>query len=80
MHEKVITIAEFGSSLDAQLAKSTLKLNGIKAIIVGDNIKGLFPADGMLNVQLQVLADNAERAKTILARQDGSQQRPEEKL
>ena len=79
MHEKVITIAEFGSSLEAQLAKSTLKSNGIKAVIVGDNIKGLFPADGMLNVQLQVLATNSERAKTILAQQDGPKQRPEGK-
>ena len=79
MYEKVKTIAEFDSSFEAQLAKSALESNGIKAVIVGDNIKGLLPADGVLNVQLQVLADNVDRAKAILAQQDGLQPRPEEK-
>ena len=78
MQEKVKTIAEFDSSFEAQLAKSTLESNGIKAVIVGDNIKGLLPADGMLSVQLQVLADDADRAKAILAQQEGPQPRPEE--
>jgi hypothetical protein len=71
MDDKLITIAEFQNDLEAQMAKSALEENGISAIIVGGNIKDLLPADGMLNVQLQVFARDAERAGEILSSQEG---------
>jgi len=77
MDDKLVTIAEFQSDLDAQMAKSALESNGISAIIVGGNIKDLLPADGMLNVQLQVFDRDAQRAKTILDSQ-GEQCGPQE--
>ena len=66
MNEKLVTIAEFGDSLEAQMAKSQLESKGIKAMVVGHAIKGLLPADGMLNVQLKIFTKDAEEAKTIL--------------
>ena len=66
MDDKLVTVAEFQSDLDAQMAKSALEENGISAIIVGGNIKDLLPADGMLIVQLQVFDRDAQTAKTIL--------------
>jgi len=77
MDDKLVTIAEFASSLEAQFAKSALQSEGINAIIVGDNIKDLLPADGMLNVQLQIFARDIEKAKAVLNsqnNQDGSQE------
>jgi hypothetical protein len=71
MDDKLVTIAEFQSDLEAQMAKSDLQANGIDAIIVGESIKDLLPADGMLNVQLQVFARDAERARAILNSQQG---------
>jgi hypothetical protein len=71
MDDKLVTIAEFQSDLEAQMAKSDLQANGIDAIIVGESIKDLLPADGMLNVQLQVFARDAERAGAILSSQQG---------
>ena len=66
MDDKLITIAEFESNLDAQMAKASLESSGIKAMIVGENIHGLLPADGMLNVELKVLEENAREARIIL--------------
>ena len=66
MDDKLITIAEFNENLEAQMARATLESNGIKAVITGENIKGLLPVDGMLNVELQVFAADAEKAKKLL--------------
>jgi hypothetical protein len=66
MDDRLITIAEFQSDIEAQMAKSALQDNGIDAIIVGGPIKDLLPVDGMLNVELQVFARDAERAKAVL--------------
>ena len=71
MDDKLVTIAEFESDLEAQMAKSDLQANGIDAIIVGGSIKDLLPVDGMLNVQLQVFARDAEQAGAILTSQKG---------
>ena len=71
MDDKLVTIAEFESDLEAQMAKSDLQANGIDAIIVGGSIKDLLPVDGMLNVQLQVFSRDAEQAGAILSSQEG---------
>jgi len=77
MDDKLITIAEYQSDLEAQMAKAALQENGIDAIIVGGPIKDLLPADGMLNVQLQVFARDAERAGAVLGTKQ-NQPAPEE--
>jgi len=66
MSDKLITIATFGNNLDAQLAQMRLEANDIKSTIVGDNIMGSYPVEGILNIELQVFEDDLERAKKIL--------------
>ena len=77
MEDKLVTIAEYQSDLEAQMAKAALQEDGIDAIIVGGPIMNLLPTDGMLNVQLQVFARDAERAGALLDSQQ-NQSEPEE--
>lgn len=73
MNDRLVTIAEYQSDIEAQMAKSDLQANDIDAIIVGEPIKDLLPVDGMLYVELQVFASDVERAKAIL---DSQQNQP----
>ena len=66
MDDRLITIAEFENVLEAQVAKAALESNGISAAIMGEKIQNLLPADGMLNVQLQVFAADEKKASEIL--------------
>jgi len=66
MTDKLITIAEYADPLEAQMAKASLESNGIRATVVGEAVHNLLPADGMLNVQLKILASDTERAKAVL--------------
>jgi hypothetical protein len=77
MDDRLVTIAEFQSDIEAQMAKAALHANDIDAIIVGESIKDLLPVDGMLNVGLQVFARDAERARAVLDTQQ-NQPAPEE--
>lgn len=77
MDDKLVTIAEFQSDIEAQTAKSILQACDIDAVIIGGPIKDLLPVDGMLNVQLQVFAGNAERAKAVLDEQQNQSSQKE---
>lgn len=77
MDDKLVKIAEFQSDIEAQMAKSALQANDIDAIIVGGPIKDLLPVDGMLYIELQVFARDAERAKAILDAQQNQPDREE---
>ena len=74
MEDKLITIAEYQSDIEAQMAKSALQAEEINAIIVGGPVKDLLPVDGMLNVELQVFARDAQKAGAIL---ESRRNRPE---
>lgn len=77
MDDKLVTIAEYQSDIEAQMAKAALQANDIDAVIIGEPIKDLLPVDGMLYVELQVFASDVERAKAILDAQQ-NQPGPEE--
>ncbi len=67
MDDKLITVAEFQDNpLDGQMAKSALEDHGIKAIIVGDNVHGLLPVDGMMYIQLKVFEKDLPQATKVL--------------
>ncbi|MEN8127394.1 MAG: DUF2007 domain-containing protein [Planctomycetota bacterium] len=66
--QKSVTIGEFESSFDAELAKVTLENAGVESIVVGEDIGTIKPFS--TNVKLQVLEKDAERAKEILAKQE----------
>ena len=73
-NDKLVTVAEYLVIYDAEFAKSLLESSGIKATIVGENVHGLYPADGMLNVELKVFQRDVERAKGILQSQESIEQ------
>ncbi len=73
MDDRLVTIAEYQSDIEAQMAKAALQANDIDAVIIGEPIKDLLPVDGMLYVELQVFASDVERAKAIL---DAQQNQP----
>ena len=73
-NDKLVTIAEYAAIYDAEFAKSQLESEGIKATIVGENVHGLYPADGMLNVELKVFESDIEQAKSILQSQESIEQ------
>ena len=57
MDDKLVTIAEYDQEFEAQFARNMLADNGIKAVVVGGNVKGLFPADGLVGFR-QHLSQN----------------------
>ena len=73
-NDKLVTIAAYAAIHDAEFAKSQLESEGIKTTIVGENVHGLYPADGMLNVELKVFESDTERAKSILESPDSIEQ------
>ena len=66
MDDRLVTIAEFENVFEAQVAKAALEGNGISAAIMGETVQNLLPADGMLNVQLQVFAADEKKASEVL--------------
>ncbi len=66
MDDKLVTIAQYHNQFEAQILKDNLEADGIKAIINGENIHGLYPFSGMQNVQIQVLQKDVEKAIQIL--------------
>ena len=66
MDDKLVTIAEFENVFEAQVAKTALEDNGISAAIMGEKVLNLFPADGMLNVQLRIFSADEKKASEVL--------------
>jgi hypothetical protein len=65
MADKLVTIAEYMDSIQAEMAKQVLEDFGIRAVVVGQNA-----ADGRIGVfetvKLQVLESDAARSAEIL--------------
>jgi hypothetical protein len=66
MDEKLVTIAQYASYIEAELAKQKLDDFGIKSIVTGQNtaITYSIPAVGMVN--LQTFESQAKQALEIL--------------
>lgn len=78
MDDKLVTIAQFGDDIDAQMARAVLESNGINAVIAGENITTLY-SQALFGLELQVFAADAEKAKQILdLQQNNTQDNPEE--
>ncbi|MBN2019817.1 MAG: DUF2007 domain-containing protein [Sedimentisphaerales bacterium] len=69
MENKLVTIAEYADSMQAEMARQALEDFGIKAVVVDQNAANLgFPAT-VLTAKLQVLESDAEQARQILEEQ-----------
>ena len=67
--EKLVSIAEFENSFDAELAKVALDNAGIRSTVLGEDIGIIQPYSSTLfHVELQVFEKDAERAKEVLAK------------
>jgi hypothetical protein len=66
MTEKLVTIAEYGTSENAHMAKIVLAQNDIESIVVGDNLLMAAPKIGIPKVEVKVFEKDAELAKKIL--------------
>lgn len=65
-NQKLVTIAEYDNSMDAELAKMTLENEGIETVIMGEPIgSSLYPVFDPY-VKVQVFEDDADRAKQLL--------------
>jgi hypothetical protein len=70
MSDKLITIAEYPDSMQAEMARQVLDDFGIKSMVLDQNTSNLaFPAMPWTTVKLQVLESKADEAKQILEEQ-----------
>jgi len=65
--DRLVTVGRFLSPIDAELARSRLEADGIGAVIQGAGLGSVLPATPFTEMLLQVRADDAERAREILA-------------
>jgi hypothetical protein len=64
--EKLVTVARFGDSYQANLAKQTLADFGIEAILVGENFANLYFGCPLQPIELQVCEGRSQEAREIL--------------
>ena len=70
MADKLITIAEYMDSMQAEMAKQVLEDFDIKAVVIGENAVNTCLAPTVITAKLQVLEKDAEEAKQILEDQE----------
>lgn len=66
MSDRLVKLAEFENTFDAETLKLRLEDEDIKAVVTGQNIHGLICADGMINVRVEIFEKDLPRAKQIL--------------
>jgi hypothetical protein len=67
MADKLVTIAEYGDSMMAEMARQVLEDFGIRSVILDQNTANLcLPKLSWTAAKLQVLESDAEKAKEIL--------------
>ncbi len=75
MTDRLITIAKFNDSIEAEMAKQLLADNGIEAVVTGKNVSNIYsglPALGQ--VELQTLESQSQQAQEILESQKKQEQ------
>ena len=65
--QKLVPIAEFEGSFDAELAKLALENAGIESVVFGEDLLAVLPHINAIKVELRVFEEDAERAKQVLA-------------
>jgi hypothetical protein len=70
MADKLITIAEYMDSMQAEMAKQVLDDFEIKAVVIGENAANTCLAPTVITAKLQVLEKDADEARQILEDQE----------
>ncbi len=65
--EKLVTVARFDDYMKADLARQLLEDEGIKAVVLGQNVGNVYSGvPAVVDIELQTLASEAEEARAIL--------------
>lgn len=64
--ERLVTVAIYVLSWEAQLAKARLASEGVAAVIADENAAGIYGANAIGGIKLRVREDDAERATALL--------------
>ena len=69
MEEKLVTLAKYLMPMEAHILKGKLESEGVRAYVTGENFSTFYPFAAQLTggVELKVSANDADRAKEILA-------------
>jgi hypothetical protein len=70
MADKLVTIAEYMDSMQAEMARQVLEDFDIKAVVIGENAANTCLAPTVITAKLQVLESKADEAKQILEEQE----------
>lgn len=62
----LVTVAEYANGPEAHISKMLLETHGVRAMVMGEELMNIIPKAGLPRVQVQVCAEDAERAKEIL--------------
>ncbi len=74
MADKLVTIAQFPSYIEAELAKQLLADYGIESVATGENASNIYSIPAVEGPELQVLESQARRALEILESHDKQEQ------
>ncbi|MCP4260185.1 MAG: DUF2007 domain-containing protein [Planctomycetes bacterium] len=66
MDDKLVTIAQFASYIEAEMAKQLLADYGIEAVATGENASNMYSLPAVEGPELQVLESKAQQAQEIL--------------
>jgi len=71
MEDRLVTLKKFDTAFGAQFAKDVLEENGIKAIVVGENLHVVphLTVSCMDSIELKVFECDVDKAKEILTSQ-----------
>ncbi len=69
MDEKLVTIAEFPSYIEAEMARQLLADHGIEAVATGENASNIVSLPAVESPELQVPESQAQQAREILESQ-----------
>ncbi|MDT8302495.1 MAG: DUF2007 domain-containing protein [Sedimentisphaerales bacterium] len=74
MDDKLVTIAQFPSYIEAEMAKQLLADHGIEAVATGEDASNVFSLPAIEGPELQVPESKAQQAREILDSQNGQEQ------
>jgi hypothetical protein len=74
MDDKLVTIAQFASYIEAEMAKQLLADYGIEAVATGENASNMYSLPAVEGPELQVLKSQARKAQEILQSQKEKEQ------
>ena len=69
MDDKLVTIAQFPSYIEAEMAKQLLADHGIEAVATGENASNVYSLPAVASSELQVPESKAQQALEILESQ-----------